>query len=92
MKDGNLHFETKIVNVVIRFCPLHTQKVWTNDPNTRRCKKQHHVKDSSVNSATYRYSNKVKKADACKAAVLKDLTNDEDRNIYETDKLIITKC
>ena len=33
-----------------------------------------------------------KKADACQAAVLKDLTNDEDRNTDKTDKLIITKC
>ena len=57
MKDRNLHFGKKIVNLVIRFCPLHTLKFGRNDPNTRRCKKQHHVKDSSVNSATYRYSN-----------------------------------
>ena len=53
-----LHFEKKIVNVVIGFCPIHKLKVWTKrDLNTRRCKKQHYVKDSGINSAIYRYNN-----------------------------------
>ena len=61
MKDRNLHFEKKIVNVVIRFCPLHTLKVWAKRSKYKTVQKQHHVKDSGVNSATYRYSDTLVK-------------------------------